>query len=65
MLMIKTSTKTIKSLPEDIVTTSEAADDLGEEELAFYSSIKNDLSKLEVNPRDSVVDNILNYSRSL
>jgi len=65
MLMIKTSTKTIKSLPEDMATLSEAADDLGEEELSFYTSIKKDLAKLEVSPKASVIDKILNYSRTL
>ncbi|NEU09852.1 hypothetical protein GZH53_16115 [Flavihumibacter sp. R14] len=63
--MIKTSTKTINSLPEDKATISEATEDLGEEELSFYTSIKKDLAKLEVNPKDSVIDKILSYSRSL
>jgi len=63
--MIKTSTKTTNSLPEEMVTLSEAANDLGEEEQSFYSSIKNDLSKLEASPRASLVEKLLDYSRSL
>ena len=65
MLMIKTSTKTTNSLPEEMITLSEAAQDLGEEEQSFYASIKKDLTKLEVSPKASVVEKLLNYSRSL
>lgn len=65
MLMIKTSTKTTNSLPEPMVTLSEPSNDLGEDELAFYSAIQNDLKKIEVTPKDSLIDKILAYSRSL
>jgi len=65
MLMIKTSTKPINSLPSEMVTPMETSDQLGEEELSFYSSIKKELGKLEVNPKTSVIDKIMNYSRSL
>jgi len=64
MLMIKTSTKTPNSLPEDMATLSEAAQDLGEEELAFYSSIKKDLTNLEASPKASLIDRLMDYSRS-
>lgn len=63
--MIKTSTKNTNSLPEEMVTLSESSNDLGEDELAFYSAIQNDLKKIEVTPKDSLIDKILNYSRSL
>ena len=63
--MIKTSTKTTNSLPEPMVTLSEPSNDLGEDELAFYSAIQNDLKKIEVTPKDSLIDKILAYSRSL
>lgn len=65
MLMIKTSTKLTNSLPEEMVTPMETTDQIGEEELSFYSSIKKELGKLEVNPKTSVIDNIMKYSRSL
>ena len=65
MLMIKTSTKLTNSLPEEMVTAMETTDQIGEEELSFYSSIKKELGKLEVNPKTSVIDNIMKYSRSL
>lgn len=65
MLMIKTSTKTTNSLPQEMVTLSETANELGEEELAFYASIKKDMTKLEVSPKESLIEKILNYSRSL
>jgi hypothetical protein len=65
MLMIKTSTKTTDSLPEEMATLSEVPHDLGEEELSFYTSIKKDLTKLEVSPKASVVEKLLDYSRSL
>jgi hypothetical protein len=48
-----------------MVTPSETADQFGEEEQSFYLSIKKELTKLEVNPKTSVVDTILKYSRSL
>lgn len=63
--MIKTSTKNTNSLPEEMVTLSESSNDLGEDELAFYSAIQNDLKKIEATPKDSLIDKILNYSRSL
>jgi hypothetical protein len=65
MLMIKTSTKTTNSLPEEMVTLTEAAHDLGEEEQSFYASIKKDLTKLELSPKASVLEKLLDYSRSL
>lgn len=65
MLMIKTSTKSTNSLPQEMVTLSENANELGEEELEFYASIKKDMAKLEVTPKDSLIERILKYSRSL
>ena len=65
MLMIKTSTKSTNALPTDMVTTSETGDQIGEDELSFYLSIKKELNKLEVNPQSSVIDKIMKYSRSL
>jgi len=65
MLMIKTSTKITNSLPQEMVSTGETSNELGEDELAFYGSIKKDLAKLEVTPKDSLIDKILKHSRSL
>ena len=63
--MIKTSTKNTNSLPEEVVTLSETSNDLGEDELAFYSAMQSDLQKIEVTPKDSLIDRILSYSQSL
>ena len=65
MLMIKTSTKITNSLPKDMVSANETSSELGEEDLLFYGSIKKDLAKLEVSPKDSVIENLLKHSRSL
>lgn len=65
MLMIKTSTENTNSRPDEMVTLSEASDDLGEDELAVYSAIQKDLKEIEVTPKDSLIEAILNYSRSL
>ena len=65
MLMIKTSTKNTHSLPEEMVTLSETSNDLGEDELAFYSAIQKDLKNIEMMPSDSSIEKILKHSRSL
>ena len=65
MLMIKTSTKRTNSLSKEMVTPGEVANELGEEELAFYDCIKKDLTKLEVSPKPSVINRILLYSKTL
>ena len=65
MLMIKTSTQSTNPLPADMISTSETADQFGEDEQSFYNSIKKDLTKLEVAPRSSTIDKILKYSRSV
>jgi hypothetical protein len=63
--MITTSTQTTDSLPQQTVYINEKAEELGDDELAFYSSIKKDLNKLEINPGISSIEKILKYSRSL
>lgn len=63
--MITTSTQTTNSLPQETVNLNEKAEELGEGELAFYGSIKKDLTKLEIQPRPSLIEKILKYSRSL
>ena len=65
MLMIKTSTQSTNPLPADMISTSETADQFGEDEQSFYNSIKKDLTKLEVAPRSTTIDKILKYSRSV
>ena len=65
MLMIKTSTQSTNPLPTEMISTSETADQFGEDEQSFYNSIKKDLTKLEVAPRNSTIDKILKYSRSV
>lgn len=65
MLMIKTSTQSTNALPSDMISTSETPDQFGEDEQSFYNSIKKDLTKLEVTPRNSTIDKILKYSRSV
>lgn len=63
--MIKTSTQSTNPLPADMISTSETADQFGEDEQSFYNSIKKDLTKLEVTPRSSTIDKILKHSRSV
>ncbi|MBC7744549.1 MAG: hypothetical protein H7096_05550 [Flavobacterium sp.] len=59
--MIKTSTQSVHPLIKETVFP----DELGEDELKFYSSIKHDLEKLKLKPKNSIIDYLLYYSRSL
>jgi|GEM_PF-1078931 len=38
---------------------------LSADEELFYNSIKNELNKISYDPPQQVIDNILNYSKSL
>ena len=63
--MTKTSTQPVHSLIKDVVALAESSDDLGEDEQKFYHSIQKDLKKIERKPGNSVIENILQYSRLL
>ena len=65
MLMTKTSTQPVHSLIKEVVTLTESSDDLGDDEQKFYNSIKKDLKKIERKPGNSLIENILHYSRLL
>lgn len=38
---------------------------LSKDDELFYNSIKNELNKLSYDPPQEIIDNILNYSKSL
>lgn len=61
--MIKTYTRNSDSLQSEAVENSEHAEDLGEEEQGFYSSIRKGLNQIELSPNQTSIDNILNYSK--
>lgn len=63
--MIETSTPATNSLPKTKAESSFNADDLGEDEQSFYSSIKSDLNTLARNPAEKTISRILDYSKSL
>ena len=63
--MIETSTPGTNSLTNTKAESSLFAEDLGEDEQSFYSSIKPDLNALAHNPAEKTISSILNYSKSL
>jgi len=63
--MIETSTPATNSLTNTKAESSFFADDLGEDEQAFYCSIKSDLNALANNQAEKTISSILNYSKSL
>lgn len=63
--MIETSTPATNSLTNTKAESSLFAEDLGEDEQMFYSSIKPDLNALVNNPADKTISSILIYSKSL
>jgi hypothetical protein len=63
--MIEISTSGTNSLTNTKAESSLLAEDLGEDEQSFYSSIKPDLNTLAINPADKTISNILDYSKSL
>jgi hypothetical protein len=62
--MIEISTPGANSLTNTKAERSLLAEDLGEDEQSFYSSIKPDLNALANNPTDKTISNILDYSKS-
>jgi hypothetical protein len=62
--MIEISTPGTNSLTNTKAERSLLAEDLGEDEQSFYSSIKPDLNALANNPADKTISNILDYSKS-
>lgn len=62
--MIETSTHQKRSLKETKVESMVRAEDLGEEEQSFYTSIKPELNSLLTEPAQESVEKILEYSRS-
>lgn len=63
--MIETSTPATNSLPKTKVENSLNAENIGEDEQLFYSSIKSDLNTLARNPAEKTIGSILDYSKSL
>lgn len=64
-LMTETFTPFFHCLYNDKVEASYSAEGLGEEDSTFYSSIQTGLDKLSKNPSSEIIENILNYSKSL
>lgn len=64
MTEISTPLKTNLCNP-DLLGNGHEEDSLSEDEQRFYSLFKNGLDKISISPRNSVIDNILNYSKSL
>ncbi len=63
--MIEISTPATNSITSAKAESSLFAEDLGEDEQSFYTSIKPDLNALVQNPAEKAVSNILDYSKSL
>lgn len=63
--MIETSTPATNSLTNKKAESSLLAEDLGEDEQSFYSSIKPDLNAIANNPAEKTISIILDYSKSL
>ncbi|MDP3467750.1 MAG: hypothetical protein Q8S11_05415 [Daejeonella sp.] len=63
--MIETSTPATNSLTNTKAESSLFAEDLGEDEQSFYSSIKPGLNALTNNPTEKTIRSILDYSQSL
>jgi Golgi nucleoside diphosphatase len=63
--MIEISTLETNSLTNKKAESNLLAEDLGEDEQSFYSSIKPDLNSLTNNPAEKTISSILDYSKSL
>lgn len=63
--MIETSTHKTSSFKEPQAAGNLRVEDLGEEEQAFYTSIKSELNSIISEPAKESVRRILEYSRSV
>lgn len=63
--MIETSTPATNSSTNTKAENSLLADDIGEDEQSFYSSIRPGLNALTNNPAEKTISSILDYSKSL
>ena len=63
--MIETSTHKTSSFKEPQATGNLRVEDLGEEEQAFYASIKPELNSITSEPAKESMRRILEYSRSV
>ncbi len=64
MLMIEIFTPTTNSLCNDL-SDSCGNDGLSEEDQLFFTSIKNNLDTLKMQPDQKTINAILNYAKSL
>lgn len=63
--MIETSTHKTSSLKEIQAESNLRAEDLGEEEQAFYNSIKPELNSIISEPSKESIRKILEHSKSI
>ena len=64
MLQTSTTDSEINLFPHEEVDLTPASA-LSADDEAFYSSIKEELNKLSLNPAEQTIDNILKHSRSI